>query len=118
MATSFPNSNLCMVAQQIRDLIARGELAEATDEIRSLAFNAPPDLRDEAISLAGRRAQLDRDRHKGLLPEDSLRAERRRIEAAALELVSVLESRLAETDAPVIPPKASTEAISAVDVVD
>ncbi len=88
----FAEKGVTKETEHVRNLIAKGFLGEAVEELKKIA---PESLRDEAIQLQGWYKDLERKIIGGILKEGSLeeQTQRNTIRSAALSFCSKIESR-------------------------
>ncbi len=102
--------------KNIRDLIARNELTQALQQLRTILDNSP--LMDEAVLQAARFADIRKQIRQGLVGHEEANLTQNKIRAGLLELLGEMEAQL-EPPAPV--PKAAalrTELDAAISVLN
>jgi len=102
--------------KNIRDLIARNELTQALQQLRTILDNSP--LMDEAVLQAARFADIRKQIRQGLVGHEEANLTQNKIRAGLLELLGEMEAQL-EPPTPV--PKAAalrTELDAAISVLN
>lgn len=96
--------NANTLSSHIRDLIARNELSEALEQLRTILDNSP--LLDEAILQAARFADIRKQIRLGLVDHKEANLTQGQIRAGLLDLVGEMETQL-ELGAAAAQPKAA-----------
>jgi V8-like Glu-specific endopeptidase len=116
--STVPNpSPLADLMRRIRLRIERGELGEALELLSDLALSGTRSQRDDASLLRGQYADLTRDERRAIKSEDTLKRQRQQIRAAALDLLSELESTLPASAGPVPAPSTPKQAFETTEAV-
>lgn len=93
MAATTPASTQDFL-DHVRDLLQQGELANASEQLVSFLTGRESVLRNEAIGLAARLLNVERQVRRGLLTPDAATVARSRLRQSALDFVDEIDRTL------------------------